>query len=82
MHISFFRVFHHLIIKHQRMPEDVKKDKRSSKSTKKSHMTTSGLHKQRLLIPVRKYDSEVFRMMIQFVHTGSAYITDENVSGN
>ena len=64
------------------MPEDVKKVKRSLKSTKKSHTTTSGLHKQRLLIPVRKYDSEVFRMMVQFVHTGSAYITDENVSGN
>ena len=64
------------------MPEDVKKVKRSLKSMKKSHMTTSGLYKQRLLIPVRKYDSEVFRMMIQFVHTGSAYITDENVSGN
>ena len=77
----FSRVFHHLIIKHQHMQHDSKKAKKSSKSSKKSRATTSGFI-ERLVIPVRKYDAEVFRMLVQFVHSGSAYITQENVSGN
>ncbi|XP_060581012.1 serine-enriched protein-like, partial [Ruditapes philippinarum] len=35
----------------------------------------------RLTIPVRKYDTEVFRMLIQFVHSGTATITDTAVFG-
>ncbi|WAQ94468.1 GPRS-like protein [Mya arenaria] len=35
----------------------------------------------RLAIPVHKYDAEVFRMLIQFIHCGTATITDQTVTG-
>ncbi|WAQ94472.1 hypothetical protein MAR_006943, partial [Mya arenaria] len=35
----------------------------------------------RLTIPVHKYDAEVFRMLIQFIHCGAATITDLTVTG-
>ena len=63
------------------MQKDSKKPKKLSKSSKKSRATTCGIT-ERLVIPVRKYAAEVFRMLVQFVHSGSAYITQENVSGN
>ena len=58
------------------MRKESKKIKKSSKSSKCSGSC------ERLMIPVRKYDAEVFHMLIKFVHSGSAYITHENVSGN
>ena len=63
------------------MQKDSKKASKLSKPSKKSRATTSRIT-ERLVIPVRKYDAEVFRMLVQFVHSGSAYITQENVSGN
>ncbi|WAQ94471.1 hypothetical protein MAR_006942 [Mya arenaria] len=35
----------------------------------------------RLTIPVHKYEAEVFRMLIQFIHCGAATITDLTVTG-
>ncbi|WAQ94463.1 hypothetical protein MAR_006934 [Mya arenaria] len=35
----------------------------------------------RLTIPVHKYDAEVFRMLMQFIHCGTATITDQTVTG-
>ncbi|WAQ94458.1 GPRS-like protein [Mya arenaria] len=35
----------------------------------------------RLTIPIHKYDAEVFRMLIQFIHCGTATINDQTVTG-
>ncbi|WAQ94469.1 GPRS-like protein [Mya arenaria] len=35
----------------------------------------------RLAIPIHKYDAEVFRTLIQFIHCGSAIITDQTITG-
>ncbi|WAQ94459.1 GPRS-like protein [Mya arenaria] len=34
-----------------------------------------------ITIPVHKYDAEVFRMLIQFIHSGAATINDQTVAG-
>ena len=58
-----------------------KKDKKTSKSGKRNKGQCGMVSNERLVIPVHKYDAEVFRMLIQFVHTGTAYVTTENVTG-
>ena len=57
-----------------------KKEKKSTKSLKRRRPESVSI--ERLQIPVQRYDAEVFRMLIQFIHSGTAYITAENVSGN
>ena len=52
-----------------------KTDKMSAKQT------NQGTLSDRLTIPVRKYDPEVFRMIILFIHCGTAIISDKTVSG-
>ena len=60
-----------------------KKEKKSTKSTKSlKKRRPESVPIERLQIPVQRYDAEVFRMLIQFIHSGTAYITVENVSGN
>jgi hypothetical protein len=61
---------------------DEARNARKSKKTKKT--TSVGIGRslsQRLVIPVKKYHAEVFRMLIQFVHCGSATITEDTVAG-
>ena len=36
---------------------------------------------ERVTIPVRKYDPKVFRMLIEFLHSGVVNITIETVPG-
>jgi hypothetical protein len=70
--ISFYwfrRVLYQLIIKHLNLREA---------ELKYNKPPVCG---GRLTIPVRKYDTEVFRMLIQFVHSGTATITDTAVFG-
>ena len=76
--IIIIRVFHQLILEHLHMRND-KKGRKSSKSKRGRSETVT---RERLQIPVRRYDAEVFRMLIQFIHSGTAYITVENVSVN
>ena len=47
----------------------------------KSSKPVSRSYGHRVTIPVKKYDVEVFRMLIQFVHCGSITITDKTVAG-
>jgi hypothetical protein len=60
-------------------------DERNAGKNKKTKKTTSvGIGRtlsERLVIPVKKYEPEVFRMLIQFVHCGSATITENTVAG-
>ena len=62
-----------------------KKDKKPSKPRSSKHNKGQNWNgfvpMERLVIPIQKYDAEVFRMLIQFVHTGTAYITQQNVAG-
>ncbi|XP_045167803.1 serine-enriched protein-like [Mercenaria mercenaria] len=72
MFSSIFRVLYQLIIKHLNLRET------GLKYTIQPSLRHYG---DRLIIPVRKYDAEVFRMLIQFVHSGTATITDSTVFG-
>ncbi|KAJ8303851.1 hypothetical protein KUTeg_017434 [Tegillarca granosa] len=65
------RTFYHLIIKHQKKQEMSFEKKGKKKKTSAKHLT----------IDVKKYDANVFRKIIQFVHCGSVDITMENVAG-
>ncbi|KAJ8301404.1 hypothetical protein KUTeg_020391 [Tegillarca granosa] len=65
------RTFYHLIIKHQKKQETNLDKKGKKKKSSPKHLT----------IDVKKYDSDVFRKIIQFVHCGSVDITMENVAG-
>ena len=76
---SFYRVLYQLILKH--MSIQPKKIKKNKKSTGKKSVGISRSLSERLVIPVKKYDSEVFRMLIQFVHCGSVNITEDTVAG-
>ena len=75
-----------LILKHMAMEEadkerNAKKNKKSKKSTCNQSVGIGRSLSQRLVIPVKKYDSEVFRMLVQFIHCGSVNITEETVAG-
>ena len=59
-----------------------KKEKKPVKSGGLNKGHCGLVSSERLLIPVQKYDAEVFRMLIQFVHTGTAYVTQQSVAGN
>ena len=59
----------------------VKKDKKTPKSGKRTKEHCGLVSTERLEIPVHKYDAEVFGMLIQFIHSGTAYITAETVTG-
>ena len=63
------------------MRKEKKDKKKPSKSGKRNKGQCGIVSNERLVIPVHKYDAEVFRMLIQFVHTGTAYVTTENVTG-
>ncbi|XP_060603175.1 serine-enriched protein-like [Ruditapes philippinarum] len=57
---------------------------KSNKKSKKSTCKAVGIGRslsQRLVILVKKYDSEVFRMLVQFIHCGIVNITEETVAG-
>ena len=57
---------------------------KSKKNTKKCAPKSPSLCRSlsdRLVIPVKKYDPEVFRGLIHFVHCGSITITEETVAG-
>ncbi|XP_045167806.2 serine-enriched protein-like [Mercenaria mercenaria] len=66
------KVLYQLIIKHLNIRET------GLKYAKPSPLRHYG---DRLTIPVRKYDAEVFRMLMQFVHSGTATISDSTVFG-
>ncbi|KAL5006815.1 hypothetical protein ScPMuIL_016534 [Solemya velum] len=63
------RVFYQLILKHLREQTTNKKSKTSITST------------TNLVIPVVKYDVDVFRSLIEFVHCGTAKIEMKTVAG-
>jgi hypothetical protein len=63
---------------------DKERNAKSNKKSKKSTCKAVGIGRslsQRLVIPVKKYDSEVFRMLVQFIHCGIVNITEETVAG-
>ncbi|XP_053374297.1 serine-enriched protein-like [Mercenaria mercenaria] len=80
------RIMYQLILKHMHMSAadeetNAKKNKKSKKNTCNRSVGISRSLSQRLVIPVKKYDSEVFRMLVQFIHCGSVTITEETVAG-
>ncbi|XP_060595374.1 serine-enriched protein-like [Ruditapes philippinarum] len=79
------RVMYQLILKHMSMEAaDKERNAKSNKKSKKSTCKAVGIGRslsQRLVIPVKKYDSEVFRMLVQFIHCGIVNITEETVAG-
>ncbi|XP_060560656.1 uncharacterized protein LOC132720519 [Ruditapes philippinarum] len=78
-------VMYQLILKHMSMEAaDKKRNAKSNKKSKKGTCKAVGRGRslsQRLVIPVKKYDSEVFRMLVQFIHCGIVNITEETVAG-
>lgn len=64
---------------------DVKrKTKPCKKSKKNTRIESAGIGQsfsQKLEIPVKKYDSEAFRMLVEFIHCGSVNITEDSVAG-
>jgi len=74
---NFSRVFYQLILRQIQIREMLfqKARKHGGKAVQDKALT------DRLTIPVRKYDAEVFRMLIQFVHSGIVTINDKNVCG-
>ncbi|XP_060565768.1 serine-enriched protein-like [Ruditapes philippinarum] len=77
------RIMYQLILKHMSM-EAADQEKNLKKNKKSKKNATVGIGRslsQRLIIPVKKYDSEVFRMLVQFIHCGSVNITEETVAG-
>ena len=79
--LSSSRVFQRLIFEQMHVPKEkkAKKQKRPLKSKSRDKRQCSLT--ERLMIPVHEYDVEVFHMLLQFVHTGTAYVTQQNVSG-
>ena len=69
----YFSVFYQLIHKHQAMMQ-------TSKQSKKTIGPSSSLL-TKMVIPVRKYDAEVFRMLLDFVHCGTVNISEDTVAG-
>ncbi|XP_060565692.1 uncharacterized protein LOC132724751 [Ruditapes philippinarum] len=61
--------------------EAADQEKKNKKSKKNATVGIGRSLSQRLIIPVKKYDSEVFRMLVQFIHCGSVNITEETVAG-
>lgn len=59
----------------------VKNNKKSKKNTCNKSFGIGRSVSERLVIPVKKYDSEVFRMLVQFIHCGSVNITEDTVTG-
>ena len=54
--------------------------KTATKSKKKNVSLTSSLF-PKVVIPVKKYDAEVFRMLVEFVHCGQVNISEGTVAG-
>ncbi|KAL4222034.1 hypothetical protein ACF0H5_018077 [Mactra antiquata] len=76
------RVFYQLILKHTSMKTaEEEKVKKTKKKSKKDKVKASMGHDNKLVIPVTKYDSEVFSMLIEFVHCGKVNITEDTVAG-
>ena len=50
-------------------------------SSKKQSVGLACTISERLTIPIKKYDSEVFRLLVQFIHCGTVNITEETVAG-
>ncbi|KAL3831593.1 hypothetical protein ACJMK2_023330 [Sinanodonta woodiana] len=71
------RSFYKLILKHLKKPGVNRTPKRSTPRKNKKCSRKS----QHLEVPVRTYDTDVFRRLIQFVHSGSVSITMETVVG-
>lgn len=74
-----------LILKHMSMKAaDEERNAKNKKSKKSSTNRSVGIGRslsEKLVIPVKKYDSEVFRMLVQFIHCGSVNITEDTVAG-
>ncbi|XP_045177958.2 serine-enriched protein-like [Mercenaria mercenaria] len=79
------RVMYQLILKHMSMREvDEERNHKKKKAKKTKYNQSVGIGRslsQRLVIPVKKYDPDVFRMLVQFIHCGSVNITEETVAG-
>ncbi|KAL3831710.1 hypothetical protein ACJMK2_023426 [Sinanodonta woodiana] len=71
------RPFYSLILKHMKKAKENHKPKQSTPRKSKWCFGMS----QHLEIPVRRYDTCVFRRLIHFVHSGSVNITMETVVG-
>ncbi|KAK3581998.1 hypothetical protein CHS0354_030950, partial [Potamilus streckersoni] len=74
--LSFdFRSFYSLILKHAKKVEENLTPKKLTPSKNKKCSRES----QYLEIPIRSYDTDVFRRLIQFVHSGSVSVTMNTV---
>ena len=71
--VSFCRIFYQLILKHIHLA--------GMKRNSNGNVGSSRFSSERIDIPVRKYDPEVFRMLIEFVHSGVVTVTMETVAG-
>ncbi|WAQ94855.1 GPRS-like protein [Mya arenaria] len=77
------RIFYDLILKYISL-KDAEEKVNCKKIKNSKDKLKVGIARQcsdRLVIPVRKYDPETFRSLIQFVHCGSISITEETVAG-
>ncbi|KAK3581996.1 hypothetical protein CHS0354_030948 [Potamilus streckersoni] len=72
-----FRPFYSLILNHLK---NASANRTSKKSTPRKN-TKCSRKCQQFEIPIRTYDIDVFRRLIQFVHSGSVSITMETVVG-
>jgi hypothetical protein len=78
---SVCRVFYQLLLKHTNDAEATAPSRKSGSRGKKSKAPPA-VRNPRLSIPVKKYDYEVFRRLIQFVHCGATNIDVHTVAGN
>jgi hypothetical protein len=75
-----------LLLKHMAMTATEEEEKTSKKKKSKKFTCNQpiGIGRsllQRLVIPVKKYDHDVFQKLIQFIHCGTVNITEETVAG-
>ncbi|KAL3831594.1 hypothetical protein ACJMK2_023331 [Sinanodonta woodiana] len=71
------RYFYSLILKHMKNAEENRTSKRLPlRKSKKCYRKSNHLE-----IPIRSYDIDVFRRLIQFVHSGTVNITMKTVVG-
>ncbi|KAH3706439.1 serine-enriched protein-like isoform X2 [Dreissena polymorpha] len=76
------RIFYDLIRKHMSIKNS--EEKVQSKKGKSKDTAPAGISwpsSEKLVIPVRKYDAEVFRLLVQFVHCGTVNINEDTVVG-
>jgi len=66
---------------HIRSTEEERRRSPKHKKRSKRSFGISPPLSSKLIIPVRRYDPEVFRMLVQYVHCGMVVINSENVAG-